>query len=127
MTTQEIIKSRLTSNREEVIASYNSIKNPRISMKDFFMEIFNAFQALDEDEKDKIVANMDVFKETFYSALADAEEKAGYDWHDDMVKVEELTPYEKKAYDFYTTCKSDSYFAKVYGIDLLRKFQENAY
>ncbi len=96
-------------------------------MKDFFMEIFNAFQALDEDEKDKIVANMDVFKETFYSALADAEEKAGYDWHDDMVKVEELTPYEKKAYDFYTTCKSDSYFAKVYGIDLLRKFQENAY
>ena len=127
MTTQEIIKSRLTNNREEVIASYNSIKNPRISMKDFFMVIFNAFQGLDEDEEDKIISNMDVFKETFYSALAEAEEKAGYDWHDDMVKVEELTPYEKKAYDFYTTCKSDSYFAKVYGIDLLRKFQENAY
>ena len=127
MTTQEIIKSRLTRKREEVIASYNSINNPRISMKDFFMVIFDAFQGLDEDEEDKIISNMDAFKETFYSALAEAEEKAGYDWHDDMVKVEELTPYEKKAYDFYTTCKSDSYFAKVYGIDLLRKFQENAY
>lgn len=127
MTTQEIIKSRLTRKREEVIASYNSINNPHISMKDFFMVIFDAFQDLDEDEVDKIIANMDAFNEAFYSALADAEEKAGYDWHDDMVKVDELTPYEKKAYDFYTACKSESYFAKIYGIDLLRKFQKNVY
>lgn len=127
MTTQEIIKNKLTRNREEVIAQYNSIKNPKISMKDYFMVVFNAFQGLDEDTEDRIIANDDAFKEMLFDACATADEKAGYDWHDDMVKVEELTPYEKKAYDFYTSCKSDSYFAKVYGIDLLRKFQENAY